>query len=162
MKYAKEYSASDVSYDISVDSDTFFGGTITDRVYYFDFAKIPKAQKYAVVWTFQTASIATLLTLLATGPICVHMDSFSGPYQFQARDTDCPTHSVFGALNPNFYSGTAGMMTTDTETNGTIILNSLPSTNFFTIKLRYGYGTAAPASFSRYVCTLQITPLFEE
>lgn len=149
------------TYDISVDSDTFASGTITDRVYYFDFSKLPRG-RYSIDWTFQTASIANLLTLMATGPICVHMDSWTGSYQYQAAVDTCPTHAVFGALVPNWYSATAGMMGVDLKQNGAIVIDSLPSTNFFTIKLRYGMGTAAPASFARYFMTIELTPLDDD
>lgn len=149
------------SYDISVDSDTNASGTITDRVFYFDFSKLPRC-KYAIDWTFQSASIAGLATLLGNGPICVHMDSFSGAYQYQAGADSCPTHSVFGALVPNMLSTTDGFMGADIKQNGTIVLDRLPSTPFFTIKLRYGMGTTAPASFSRYFMTIELTPIYDE
>jgi len=146
-----------ISYDISVDSDTNASGTITDRVYYFDFSKLPRG-KYYVDWTFQSGTIAGLATLLGNGPICVHMDSWTGSYQYQAAANTCPTHSVFGALVPNMLSATDGMMGCDLKQNGTITLETLPSTPFFTIKLRYGMSTTAPASFSRYFMTMELTP----
>lgn len=146
------------SYDISVDSDTNGGGDIFNRLYYFDFTKLPQG-KYAIDWTFQSASIAGLATLLASGPICVHMDSFTGSYQYQAAASSCPTHSVFGALVPNMLSTTDGMLGADIKQNGSIILDSLPMNGFFTIKIRYGMGTTPPASFSRYFMTMELTPL---
>lgn len=146
------------SYDISVDSDTNASGAITDRVYYFDFSKLPMG-KYSVDWTFQSGNIAGLTTLLGNGPICVHMDSFTGAYQYQATGSSSPTHSVFGALVPNMISATDGTMGCDLKTNGTIILDTLPPNGFFTIKLRYGMSTTAPASFSRYFMTMELTPL---
>ena len=149
------------SYDISVDSDTYASGTITDRVYYFDFTKLPNC-KYVVDWTFQSGTIAGLTTLLDSGPICVHMDSFTGPYQYQAAASTCPTHAVFGALVPNMLSATDGFMGCDIKQNGTIVLDSLPRNGLFTIKLRYGMGTTAPASFSRYFMTMEFTPLDED
>jgi len=149
------------SYDISVDSDTNASGTITDRVYYFDFNKLPKC-KYVVDWTFQSGSIAGLATLLGNGPICVHMDSFTGAYQYQAAASTSPTHSVFGSLVPNMLSATDGFMGCDIKQNGTIVLDTLPPSGFFTVKLRYGMGTTAPASFSRYFMTMELTPLDDE
>jgi hypothetical protein len=146
------------SYDISVDSDTYASGTITDRVYYFDFTKLPRG-KYLIDWTFQTGTIAGLTTLLDSGPICVHMDSFTGAYQFQGGASSCPTHAVFGSLVPNMLSATDGFLGCDVKQNGTITLDSLPYATFFTIKLRYGMGTTPPASFSRYFMTMELTPL---
>lgn len=147
-----------VSYDISVDSDTNASGDINNRVFYFDFSKLPRG-RYAIDWTFQSGVITNLATLLANGPICVHMDSFTGPYQFQAAASTCPTHSVFGALVPNMLSATDGMMGADIKQNGTVILDTLPQNGFFTIKLRYGMGTTPPASFSRYFMTMELTPI---
>jgi hypothetical protein len=146
------------SYDISVDSDTYVSGDISNRVYYFDFTKLPRG-KYAVDWTFQSGSIAGLAGLLANGPICVHMDSWSGAYQYQAGDNTCPTHAVFGALVPNMLSATDGFLGCDLKQNGSITLDTLPFTQYFTIKFRYGMGTTPPASFSRYFMTMELTPL---
>jgi len=146
------------SYDIAVDSDTNASGTITDRVYYFDFSKLPRS-RYMIDWTFQSGSITGLASLLVNGPICVHMDSFTGPYQYQAADLTCPTHSVFGALVPNMLSATDGFLGADIKQNGTIIIDTLPPSGLFTIKLRYGMGTTAPASFSRYYMAMELTPI---
>jgi len=149
------------SYDISVDSDTYASGTITDRVYYFDFSKLPKG-RYSVEWAFQSGTIAGLTTLLGNGPICVHMDSFTSSYQYQAAANTCPTHAVFGTLLPNLYSATDGLVGCDLNQNGAIILNSLPPNGFFTIKIRYGMGTTAPASFSRYYLSMELKPLDDD
>lgn len=149
------------TYDISVDSDTNSSGTITDRVYYMDFSKLPRG-RYSVDWTFQSGSIAGLATLLGNGPICVHMDSFTGPYQFQAAASTCQTHSVFGSLVPNMLSATDGFMGCDLKQNGAITLDTLPPSGLFTIKLRYGMGTTAPASFARYFMTMELTPLDDD
>ena len=150
------------SYDISVDSDTYFSGGITDRVYYFDWSKLPHT-KYKIDWVFQTGSVADLVALLSFGPICVHMDNFCGAYQFQAGQNTCPTHSVFGKLMPNFFAdGLGGVMNNDNNTNGSIILDSLPSNPYFTVKLRYGLGTTAPATFGRYFMTMELTPIYDD
>ena len=150
------------SYDISVDSDTNAGGDLFNRVYYFDFNRLPKC-KYALRWSFNTALIATLPTILADGPICVHMDSFTGAYQFQAAASSCPTHAVFGSLFPNLLSTAAGgVLTCDTQQSGTIILDSLPASPFFTVKIRYNMGTTPPAAFARYFMTLELTPLEDD
>jgi hypothetical protein len=147
------------SYDISVDSDVNAAGTITDRVYYFDFSKLPRC-RYSIDWTFQSAIIPTLSTLMADGPICIHMDSYTGPYQFQAAASTCPTHSVFGALVPNMISVAAGgFMGADMKQNGSILLDTLPPSGFFTIKIRYGMGTTAPTTFARYFMSMELTPL---
>lgn len=148
------------SYVISVDSDTYYSGTITDRVYYMDWSKLPRG-RYSVDWTFQSATIAGLDTLLATGPICLHLDAFQGAYQFQARSEDCPTHAVFGSLEANFFTATAGIMTTDVKTNSVITLDTLPSYNRFLVKLRYGMSEVAPASFSRYFLSFEFTLIDE-
>lgn len=146
------------SYDISVDSDVNAGGDIFNRVYYMDFTKLPKG-KYTVDWTFQSGYIAGLAGILATGPVCVHMDSWTGAYQYQAADSSCPTHSVFGALVPNMATATDGYMGCDLKQNGSITIDTLPFSSFFTIKLRFGMGTTPPASFSRYFMTMELTPL---
>jgi len=149
------------TYTISVDSSVYSSGDINNRVYYFDFTKLPKC-RYSVDWTFMSTTVVALTTVIGSGPVCVHMDNFSGPNQFQARDTDCPTHAYFGALKPEWYSATDGILSTDLNTNSKIILDSLPSQPFFTVKLRYGMGTSPPANISAYVMTIELIPLDED
>lgn len=158
-----KYVAGPISYDISVDSDFSTSGDIYNRVYFMDWTKLPKADKWAIDWTFQSGVVANLVTALATGPIAVHMDTLTGAYQFQASASSSPTHSVFGFLVPNYYSTTDGTLGADLKQNGTIILDTLPTQPFFTVKLRYGFGTTPPTSFATdYVMTLECTPLYEE
>lgn len=157
-----KYRAGPISYDISVDSDTNASGDLYNRVYYMDWAKLPKADRWAIDFTFQTGVITALATQLASGPICVHMDSLTGVYQLQAAASSSPTHSVFGFLVPNFISATDGFLGADMKQNGTIILDTLPTQPFFTVKLRFGYGATAPTAFARYTMTMECTPLYEE
>lgn len=157
-----KYSAP-ISYDISVDSDYSFSGDIYNRTYFFDWTKLPKADKWAVDWTFQSGVVSGLATVLATGPICIHMDQITGAYQYQAGASSSNTHSVFGVLFPDFNSATDGTLGADLKQNGTIILDTLPTQPFFTVKIRYGFSTTPPTAFAAdYVMTLELTPIYED
>jgi hypothetical protein len=158
-----KYVAGPVSYDISVDSDTNSSGDIYNRTYYMDWSKLPKADRWQIEFTFQSSVVTGLASVLATGPICVHMDQLQGAYQFQAGASSSPTHSVFGFLVPNFISATDGTLGADVKQNGAVILDTLPTQPFFTVKLRYGFGTTPPSAFaSDYVMTLECTPLYRD
>jgi hypothetical protein len=158
-----KYVAVPVSYDIAIDSDTNAGGDIYNRKYFFDWTKLPKADKWRIQWTFQSGVVAGLATVLTTSPICVHMDELVSAYQYQAEASSAPSHSVFGFLVPNFLSATDGVLGASLEQNETIIMDTLPTQPFFTVKLRSSFSTNPPSAFSsNYVMTLILTPLYED
>ena len=148
-----------MSYTISVDSDVYSSGDINNRVYYFDFGKLPKG-KYSVDWTLMMGPVTNLINVVNVGPVSVYMDSFLGANQYQAEATSSNTDAYFGSLNPVFYTATNGILTSNLTTTNQITLDSLPPSSFFTIKLRYGVGDNTFAfTMSRYVMTIILTPL---